>query len=193
MTLNEEKKGLLFKQLATKTSYEAGLEFGLDKYYKNAQTVSATVVRIYNEVKNNPDKFAVSPDTVELVVNAVTARTALVRKGESKTSLREKIDEEKGKTIDELALSNRAKAWMLLSLRLDDALSSKKKREKISLGEIAKVAGITFDKGQLVEGKATDHVSLLGKVDTELNPEQAINLVLKMREYNNSVQESKTK
>lgn len=189
--LNEEKKGLLFKQLATKTAYEAGLEFGLDKHYKNAQTVSSTVIRIYNEVKNNPDKFAVSLDTVELVVSAVNARTALVRKGEGKTSLREKIDEAQSKSFEELALSNRGKAAMLLSMRIDDALSSKRKRENVSLGEAAKVYGITFDKGQLIEGKATDHVSLMGKVDSNLNPEQAMDLILKMREYNTAIQDKK--
>lgn len=188
-TLTPEKKALLFKQLATKSSYEAGLEFGLDKHYKNAATVGAVVIRIYNEVKNDPERFAVSNDTVDLVISAVQARTGLVQKGEARTSLREKLDEQKGKSIEELTLDNRAKSWMLLSLRLDDALSSKKKREKISLGEIAKVAGITFDKGQLIEGKATDHVALMAKVSEDMSPTDAIETVLKMREYNQAIQQ----
>lgn len=189
--LTLDKKALLFKQLATKSSYEAGLEFELDKHYKNAQTVAATVIKIYNEVKNDPEKFLISQDTVDLVVSAVQARSALTRKGEARTTLREKIDEAKGKTFEELVLDNRAKASQLLSLRIDDALSSKKKREKVSLGEAAKVMGILFDKGQLLEGKATEHVSVLGKVDTNLNPAEAMDLIIKMREYNQALQEKK--
>ena len=189
--LNDERKALLFKQLATKSSYEAGLTFELDKHYKNAQTVGTAVIRIYHEVRNNPDKFLVSPDTVELVTKAVEARTALVRKGEARTTLREKMDAAKSKSFEELVLDNRAKASQLLSLRIDDALSSKKKREKVSLGEAAKVMGILFDKGQLIEGKATEHVSLLGKIDREMNPAEAMDLVIKMREYNESTQQKK--
>lgn len=192
--LNDVNKAQLFKELATKSSYEAGLVFDLDKAYKNAQTVGAAVVRIYHEVRNNPDKFNVSPDTVELVISAVDARSALTRKGEARTTLREKIDEAKGKTFEELALDNRAKAWQLLSLRLDDALSSKKKREKVSLGEAAKVAGIAFDKGQLIEGKATEHVSMLSRLDTaNMTPGQAMDMVLQMREYNNAIAQKETK
>lgn len=192
--LDDTKKALLFKALATKSSYEAGIDFQLDKHYKNAQTVGSAVVRIFHEVKNNPEKFAISLDTVQLVTDAVSARTSLVQKGEARTTLREKIDAEKGKTIEELALDNRSKAWMLLSLKLDDALSSKKKREKISLGEMAKVAGITFDKGQLIEGKATEHVATLSKIEMEdLSPGQAIDMILKMREYNAALQESNKK
>lgn len=183
----------MFKMLATKSSYETGLAFELDKHYKNAQTVGSTVIRIFNEVKNNPDKFLISADTVELVTKAVEARSALTRKGEARTTLREKLDETKNKTFEELVLDNSAKAWQLLALRLDDGLSSRKKREKISLGEAAKVAGIMFDKKQLTEGKATEHVSLMSKVDTTLNPEQAMDLVLKMREYNSAMQEKKDK
>lgn len=189
--LSDEKKALLFKTLATKSSYDAGVEFELDKHYKNARTVGAAVIRIYNEVKNNPEKFAVSDDTVSLVTDAVTKRNALTVKGEARTTLREKIDESKNKSIEELTLENRSKSWMLLSLRLDDALSSKKKREKISLGEIAKVAGITFDKGQLIEGKATDHVALMAKIDGELNPQEALDMVIRMKEYNASIKEKK--
>jgi hypothetical protein len=191
--LDDTKKALLFKQLATKTAYEAGIEFGLDKHYKNASTVSAAVIRVYNQVKNNPDKYLVSPDTVELVSTAVSARGASMRAGQARTTLREKLDDAKSMSFEELTMSNRAKAAMLLSMRLDDALSSKKKREKVSLGEAAKVAGIMFDKGQLLEGKATDHVSLMGKIETDsLTPEGAIDMIIKMREYNNAMQDKKS-
>ena len=190
-TLTPEKKALMFKQLATKSSFETGIEFGLDKYYKNAATVGAVVIRIYNEVKNNPEKFLISNDTVDLVTAAVKSRNALIQKGESRTTLREKMDEAKSRTFEELALDNRAKAAQLLSLRLDDGLSSRKKREKISLGEAAKVYGITFDKGQLLEGKATDHVALMGKVEGDINPEQAMKLIQQMKDYNTALQENK--
>jgi hypothetical protein len=191
--LAPEKKALLFKQLATKTAYEVGIEFGFDKTRKTAGSVASAVHKIYNEVKNNPEKFALSQDAVDVVTIAVSSRSAIGRSGKAHTTLREKIDANKSKTIEELALDNRSKAWQLLSLRLDDALSSRRKREKISLGEIAKVAGITFDKGQLIEGKATEHVATMAKIEGDINPGQAIDLILKMREYNNAVQEKDKK
>lgn len=192
--LNDVNKAQLFKELAKKSSYEAGLVFGLDKHYKNAQTVGSTVIRIFNEVKNNPEKFNISPDTCELVISAVEARSALTRKGEARTTLREKLDETKGKTFEELALDNRAKAAQLMSLRLDDVLSTKKKRQLVSLGEAAKVFGIHFDKGQLIEGKATEHVSMMSKLDTaSMTPGQAMDMVLKMREYNQVISQEATK
>src|SRR3990167_5942741 len=76
--------------------------------------------------------------------------------------------------------------------RIDDALASKKARQKIGIGELAKVYGITFDKRQLIEGKATEHVALMAKISEDMTPASAIETVLKMREYNAAIQEEAT-
>jgi hypothetical protein len=188
VALKEEKKALLVKALIDHTPYEAGLMFELDKQYKNSATVTAAVHRIWNQVKNNPDKYLVSNDLIEAVETKLKNNRKSMIGGDRKT-LRELKDEKLNMPIEKLAIDNRAKAATALGLRLDEILFSKKHRDKVSIGDLAKVYGITFDKGQIVEGKATDHVSLMAKVSKEMSPAEAIDVILKMREYNQAVSE----
>jgi hypothetical protein len=192
VALQEEKKGLLVKALLDHTPYEAGLMFELDKHYKNSATVAAAVHRIWNQVKNNPEKYAVSNDLIDAVATKMKNNRKSMIGGDRKT-LRELRDEKLNMPIDKLAIDNRAKAAVALGLRLDEILFSKKNRDKISIGELAKVYGITFDKGQIVEGKATDHVSLMAKISKDMTPSEAIDVILKMREYNQAVSEQAKK
>ena len=189
MTLDVNKKAAIFKAMAEKSAYDVGIDFGLDKHYKNAQTVSAAVIRIFHEVKHNPEKFSLSTDAINIVADAVANRSIAVRGGQNRITLRQQMDLQKNRPLEDIVKDNSQKSAVLLSLRIDDALASKKARQKISIGELAKVYGITFDKRQLVEGKATDHVALMAKVSEEMTPDMAIDTVLKMREYNQSMQE----
>lgn len=197
LSLTPEKKALITKMLKDKTAYEVGLAFELDKHYKNAATMIATVSKIYNQVKNNPEKYAMDPMIIKEVEAKVNSRRAVSVRGEEgvaeRKTLRQITDEKKNMKIEDIALDNRAKAAALLSIRLDDYLNSKKHRSKIGLGELAKVYGITFDKGQIVEGKATDHVAMMAKIDGDMTPGEAIDVVMKMREYNNAVAEQASK
>jgi hypothetical protein len=192
--LTPEQKAGMVKMLLDKSAYDVGLEYGLDKYYKNSATVIATVSKIYNQVKNNPETYAMSTDLLSAVEEKVRGRTSRKMTEVVRRSLREQADEKKFMKIEDIALDNRAKAAAILSIKLDDLLYSKKDRKKVSVGELAKVYGITFDKGQLIEGKATDHVSLMAKINTEdMSPQDAIDAVMKMREYNQSVMEKSDK
>jgi hypothetical protein len=189
MTLTPEKKAAIATMLLKKSAYDVGIEFELDKYYKNSATMISTVSKIYNQVKNDPEKFAVSSDLMVQVELAVKARTYKIEGQGERRTLRQIADEKKNKPIAEIALDNRSKASALLNIKLDDLLYNKKARAKVSIGEMAKVYGITFDKGQIVEGKATDHVAMMAKVEGNMSPSEAIDIVLKMREYNQSITE----
>jgi len=187
----DEKRALMAKALASKTAYQVGIDFGLDKHYKNANTVSAIVTRNWYKVRNEPEKYALSPDLIETVSTAMQERGLANRQGKLRVTHKEAVDKMLTEKIENLAVNNRQKAWALLSLRLDDLLSTRRKREKVSIGEIAKVAAIAFDKGQLIEGKATEHVAMLAKIDGDMSPQEMIEMTMKMREYNNSVNEEK--
>ena len=194
MVLDINKKAAIFKMMAEKPAYQVGLAFELDKHYKNAATVASAVIRIFHEVKHNPEKFMIPLDTVDVIAHAVASRSIGTRSKENRISLREQMDIEKNKPLEEIVKQNSQKSAVLLSLRIDDALQSKKARQKIGIGELAKVYGITFDKRALVEGRATEHVAVLGKLATEaMTPAEAIEVVLKMREYNQAVAEETTK
>lgn len=189
MTLDVKKKAEIFKAMAGKSAYQVGVDFELDKHYKNAATVSAAVIRIFHEVKHNPEKYMIPLDTVDVIAAQVSSRSIATKRNENRVSLREQMDLEKNKPLEEIVKSNSQKSALLLSLRIDDALASKKARQKIGIGELAKVYGITFDKRQLIEGKATEHVALMAKISEDMTPASAIETVIKMREYNQAIQE----
>jgi hypothetical protein len=178
----EDKKGLVFKMLAEKPMYDVGLEFGLDKQFKTVSGLRGFVHRIYNEVRQDPEKFGVAPETATQVVTIVQSRSP-IGKGDQK-SLHEKQKEEDSKDIRDYVLEGRKKAYKLLSLKMDDLMSSKKKISESNLATLAQTFGILFDKGQIVKGEATEHVALMAKITKDITPEEAMNLILKTREGN---------
>lgn len=188
--LDDVKKGLLFKMLAYKTLYETGLEFQLDKKYKDAKAVKGAVYRIYQEVRKDPEKYTVQEDTLKLVEDAMRSRVAapVVRNGEiidsMGTTLREKSDALQKQDIKSLLVSGRNKAYALINTKMERIGSSRKKLDAVSIGELAKVFGILFDKAQIIQGEATEHVAVMARVSKDMTPEVAIDTILKMREIN---------
>lgn len=186
----DAKKGLLFKMLGSKTLYETGVEFGLDKHYKDARAVNNAVYKIYQEVQKNPERYLVTPEVVEMVVANVSNRNLGKREG----VLREKQEVLDKQDIKELTVSGRKKALDLLHMKMDRIAGSKKKLDEVPITSLAQVFGIIFDKAQIIQGMATENVAVLAKIDKDLKPEDAIALVLKMREINNIEKEkAKTK
>jgi hypothetical protein len=177
--IDENTKAGLFKSLASNTMYAVGVEFGFDKHYKSASGVRSAVKKIYNEVKNDPEKFFIHPDTVELVMKAVSERSVAPM-----VTLREKS--ELKVDIKDIILHNRDLTAKLIGDKLEQLSRSKKDLKNESLVNLSKVMATLFDKGQIVQGQATEHVALLGKLDKDMSPDAAIATVLKMREINNS-------
>lgn len=191
VSFNDDMCVQIFESLATRSMHETGLYLGLAQRYKNSSSMVAGISRAFSRVMANPEHFGISIDVAQQTDKIVKSRNSIASKSLNVLKLESNLKELDGKTFDELVISNRVKAWTLLQLKMNDILSSKNKREKVSVGELAKVAGITFDKGQLVEGKATDHVALMAKVDTDTTPESAMQQILKMREYNIAMQQDK--
>lgn len=166
--------------LAYKTLYEVGLEYQFDKKYKDSKAVKGAVYRIYQEVRKDPEKYFIQPETLTLVESAMGSRntTPVI----TRTSLREKNDELAKGDIKQLLVGGRNKAYSLINTKMDRIASSKKKLDAVSVGELAKVFGILFDKAQIIQGEATEHVAVMAKVSKDMSPDMALDAVLKMRE-----------
>jgi len=180
--ISEDKYHPIFKSLATKTLYETGIEFGVDKYYKDSRAVNNAVYNIYRKVIANPQKYAVQEDTVELVKSVVAQRAV---SHNPQTTLREKNDELANPDFKDLVLSGRKKAFKLLNMKMDRVMRSNKGIDEVGITALAQTFGILFDKAQIISGEATENVAVLAKIDGNMSSEEALASILKMREINN--------
>lgn len=181
-SITDEKKGLIFKMLAQMPLYEVGVEFGFDKQYKDATAVRNIVYRIYQQVLKDPEKFSVSKDVVEVVTSVVSNRSVASKE----STLREKQDQAilDSRDIKEVVVKVRDQALDLVQRKMQLIGSSKKRLDEANISSLAQVFGIIFDKAQIVQGQATEHIAVLGKVDKDIKPDDAINMILKFREVN---------
>lgn len=184
----DAKKGLLFKMLASKTLYETGIEFGFDKHYKDERAVNNAVYKIYLAVKNEPEKYLITQEVVDMVVANVSNRNMGKRDG----VLKEKNQALDKQDIKELVITGRKKALELVHMKMERLGKSNKKLDEVPITALAQAFGILFDKGQIIQGMATENVAVLAKIDKDIKPEDAIEMVLKMREINN-VEKEKAK
>ena len=191
-TFDEVKKGAVFKALAAKSTGQVATDLELDKYYKSISGMRNIIFKIYAEVIADPEKFAISSDTIDLVRQGMDARKANRFVTSNKPTVRETKEEEFNKPFSELAQDGRNKALRILHKKLDRIEGSRKKLDNISAGELAKVYGIMFDKSQIIKGEATEHVKILSKnVNDSMSAEERLDYVLKLREINNEAKEKK--
>lgn len=182
MKVLENKYHDIFKTLSTKTLYETGIAFGLDKHYKDSRAVTNAVYNIYRKVIAHPERYAVQPETV-LIVKGVVSERAVSKTTTS--TLREKLDSEENPDFKELVLSGRKKAFKLLNMKMDRVMKSGKAIDEVGITALAQTFGILFDKAQIVSGEATENIAVLAKIDKNMSSEDALAAILKMREVNN--------
>jgi len=187
--MDDIKKKVIFKDLTLYSRFQTGVNAGLDKVYKNKNSVVSAVQRIYEEVRKNPEKFAVSEDLVDAVKRAMRERNIFkqtVVGGQAPTDIQliePKLDEME---VKQLVERGSQKAWVALNKKLDATLKSKKQLYNTPVSSLATVAGIAFDKRQITRGEATEHISLRAKISENLTPTQKLEMVLSMREKNSS-------
>lgn len=179
MKLSDDKKAAIFRALAGGTMYDVGVDFGVDKHYKDARAVRNKVYQIYAQVKNDPEKYSIHPETVDLVVGVVSNRKVATR---PETTLADKVEGIKDADIKGLTLGSRDAAGRLIASKLAFLESHPKALAQESLVNLGKIFGILFDKSQIIQGQATEHVALMGKIDTDMSPEAAIAAIIKTRE-----------
>lgn len=170
----------IFKALSYKSALEVGLQFGLDQHYKDKKAVRNAVTAIANKVKKSPEKYGITPEVVALVTEAQSHRSLVKAEGE----VNKPESEIQGGDIKTIVTGVRDKAWRLIDRKLTRAGRSNKTLDAISFRDLGTLAGISFDKSQIISGQATEHVALMGKIEGNINPSDAIALVLQMREKN---------
>lgn len=177
----KQDKIAIFKTLAEKPLYEAGLDHQLDKILgDDKQKIKNRVYRIYNEVKNAPEKFQINQETVDLVVNVVSNRSTIPQSSNILPSNTLNGELRSG-DINDLVLNSRDKLATLIDKKLDLIGSSKKKLEAESLTSLTKAFSMIFDKGQIIQGKATEHIGMVAKIDENINPDEALKMLIEGR------------
>lgn len=188
--LSDDRKAAIFRSCATATLFDVGVQFELDKHYANPRSIRNKVYAIYREVANEPEKFSVHPDTVSLVVAAVSSRKVAPPNSDHKgyQSLAEQKDEKAVANLDikTLTLDSRDTAGRLIQKKLAYIDKHPKALMNESLVNLGKIFGILFDKSQIIQGQATEHIAMMGKIDKDMSPEDALEAVLRSREVNSA-------
>lgn len=185
MNFGTEKELEIFNKLAYRSTYEVGLEYGFDKVYKDPRAIKNAVYSLFTKVKNNPERYNLTPEAMDIVLAAMKSRAASSkRSGPSITEQNQDVD------FKQVVLNTRDAIGGLISRKIQKMQNSKKALDAVSLKELTTAFGIMFDKGQIVKGEATEHIAHYAKIDGELTPEQAMEMILKGRE---AVQASKQK
>lgn len=175
------EKRAIYKDLATLSRYEVAKKYGLDKYYKKKSGMVSYIDRIYKEVLNNRDRFAIGSDLIEMVEDGLKNRATLVS---GETNKPYKIDKTPYEEMElkELVEGASNKLLTALNLKLDFLLTKKKALDQEKIGSLALAAAQLFDKRRIIQGEATEHIALKAKIDKDMTPQEKIELVMKIRE-----------
>lgn len=174
--ITDIKKRQMFKALANKSQYQVGVDFGLSDRFNNNVKIVNFVNSVYKEVLKDPQKFSINQEVVELVEKGMEARRGM--------GVSQRRDIELTKEIQEgdLVLQAKNKGWVLLNRKLDYLLRNPRAFRNESVISIAKVAGIVFDKSQIIKGQATEHIAIRAKVADNITLEEATQQLLRFRE-----------
>lgn len=187
--LNDSQLAGMFRLLKDKSYAEVGFEFGLDKQYKHLTSMVGAVRRETSKVRDNPERYGISKETVNDVLLSLEKRKTigLMNQDPEKQdlTLREQKELLDPKDIKGLVISGRNKAAKLLNEKLDRIGKSRKALDDVDISKLATVMAIMVDKAQILQGQATEHIAVLSKnIDSNLTPEEAIDMALRMREKN---------
>ena len=166
----------MFKALANKSQYQVGVDFGMGDRFNNNVKIVNFVNSVYKEVLADPEKFVITPDVKEMVEKGMEARRSTGINARREIELTNDIDEK------DIVLLTKKKTFVLLNRKLDYLYKNPRAFRNESLMSLAKVAGILFDKSQIMKGEATEHIAIRAKVNENITLEEATQQLLKFRE-----------
>ena len=184
----------MFTMLLEKTTLQVAYEFKMDNRYSSEKSMLTSIQRIISEVRNDPNKFGVSPEMAKAVQAAIDARKKMTLTGQynQKPTIVSQNELINADDIKSLTINGRNKAMQIMNKKLDILIKDKKSLEKVGIGELAKVAGILFDKGQIIQGQSTENIAVMSKnIDSNMTPEEAMEVLLNMRDANQAKKEKK--
>ena len=184
MNYGDQKQAEIFKKLAFKSGYQVGLEYGFDKQYTSNKAVRSAVSNIRTRVKNNPERFApygITTEIIQLVDDASQSRSVIKNSQVEQSVVEQSIDKD---DIKSLVTSIRDKTFGLIDKKIDMVSKSRKKLDALSFKDLGIIAGIAFDKTQILKGQATENIAVMAKIDKNMSPDDALAMVSKLREKN---------
>lgn len=172
----------MYRDLLKLSRRQVALKYGLDRYYKNEDSMISLIARISNEIRENPSKFGISEELVKDIEKAKEERNGVVnRKGGGLQEIPDVVHPDLA-NVKDLAEMNSRKSAILLNRKLDMLLKKKKELKNVSITALAQVYGITFDKRQIAKGEATEHIALRAKVDVNVSTEEKLRILLGFRD-----------
>lgn len=174
--LLEDQGGNIFRALEDKSFSAVAYEYGLDRYMKTESSMRNAIYRVYNTVLENPSKYGIQPDKAVMIQKIVSARSF---KKEPDTLRGER---ESGLDINRILLDSRDVAAKLVLKKLDYLDRHPKELKEMKLRDLAGVLATLFDKGQIAEGRATEHISVLSNINVNMSADEALQAIFGLRE-----------
>lgn len=180
--LIEAEAGRMFLHLEDKSNIEVAYLFGLDRYLKSEGSMRSGVTRAYNLVLDDPAHYDILPEKAAFIHGIVTSR--ILKKKDPET-IREQ--EELAKMdIGALMLSTRDIAAKLVRRKLDYLNEHPQALRDEKLKDLGWLLGVLFDKGQIIQGAATEHIAVMSNLPEHIDPDEALKAIMQMREQFNS-------
>lgn len=176
--LIEAEAARIFLNLEDHSNVEVAYLFGLDRFYTSTGSMRGAISKAYNMVLTDPMKYDIPLDKAGFIQAMVESRQIVKKDPETVRELEEmeKLD------INTLMLSNRDVAAQLVRRKLEYLKGSPKALKEEKLKDLVYVLGHLFDKGQIVQGQATEHVVFMSNLPEKMNPDEALKAILQMRE-----------
>lgn len=185
--LTQEQEREFYKLLVSHNYAEAASQIGMNAYYQG-EALRRVGHAIYQRI--DPDKLSIDKELQEMVTTAIESRK--IYKGRKPGSGNEMTSVEQAFQPTELldpsdtknlVVGGRNKAFILLHKKMDHLNKNKKALEATSLSQLGTLAGILFDKSQVIQGQATENISVLSKnIRDGMTPEEMLELTLRRRE-----------
>lgn len=173
----------IFLATREKPHIQVAYDFGLDRFYSTESSMMSKMSKTIRMVLDNPEEYDITQSDIISVEEATRQRSILKRSDPmSGLSVRQK-NELETKSIVDTVTSARDLATGLLFRKLKQLDASKGMLKKESMVNLAKVAGILIDKGQILRGEATQNIAVLSKhIRSDMSAEDALSAIIKERE-----------
>lgn len=175
--LTKEQEATMYKNLVHKSYKEVGYEQGLHLMYPGDDSKLISVVyNIMQRIRRAPDVWGISPDTVEIVQEALDKRN--IKKNPSLKSDVAIQDESFKDKLDGM----RDTVAEIITKKLQK-YNTKKGIEEVSIRDLKDLLAMAIDKGRLLRGESTENIIKLSRIDVDgMSPDEALKVVIKARD-----------
>lgn len=182
MELSDREKVRIFNEAAKNSYLEVGYNNDLDEYYSSDASIRTTVGKIVREVSDHPSSYDISEDKAKMVKELIKGRKKSGRTDSVKNYNKKKVQQHMEKPLQEIVEGNRDMLSAVMHKKLRSLLKNNSELKDTSLSQISGAFSVMFDKSQIMLGKATENIAIQGNIDKDMEPEDAIDTVVKMRD-----------